>query len=322
VLLAALLVVGVSAFAWLMRRQFPYVFVGWFWYVGTAVPVINLVQLCSQSIADRYTYVPAIGVAIIVVWGLHALTARWPDQAIAALVGGALLLCACVALTRYEIGFWKDGETVWKRALAVTKDNYVAYCCYGIIIGSTDPDQALIDFQESVRIKPGFAEAERCLATALHQRGRLDEAILHYQAAGNSNPYDDRPQFGLAIAYSQKGETDEAISHFQKALAINPDDWEYMNDLALLLAQKNRFAEAVPLLKKVCDRQTSSPGAYNNLGIVLMKTGQFAEAVGAFQTAVKLAPDSAGLQANLAAAINAGQQHAVPPTSTTNQPPH
>ena len=320
VLLAALLVVSLSAFAWVVRREFPYLFVGWFWYIGTAVPVIGLEQLNSQSIADRYTYVPTLGVAIIAVWGLHALTARWRHQAKATLLGGGLLLCACVALTRFEIGFWKDGETVWKRALAVTKDNYVAYCCYGIIIGQTDPDQSLVDFQESVKIKPGFAEAERCLATALHQRGRLDEAILHYQAAWNSNPDDDRPQFGLGVAYAQKGETDEALLHFQKAVAVCPGSENDQNYLGILLFQKGRISEAIPHLQKVAELRPDNPAAFNNLGIALIKNGQLDEAITNFQEAVILAPDFAQAQNNLAMALNARQQVALPSAISTNQP--
>jgi Flp pilus assembly protein TadD len=320
VLLAGLLLVGVSFFAWLMRRRAPYLFVGWFWYVGTLVPVIGLVQLCSQSMADRYTYVPMIGIAFLLVWGLHALTVRWRHQVVVLSAAGAVLTFVCVVRTRQEIGFWKDGVTLWNRAIAVTKNNYVAHNNLGLILGQTDSDGALAEFQEAVNLNPDYDEAQRNLAQALHQRGRLDEAVVHYQAAWDNNPTDSRPQYGLAIISYQKGNVDEAIVHFQKALSINPDNLEYLNKLAMLLAQKNRFAEAVAPLKKICEIQTNDPDAFNNLGFVLVKSGRLDEGLSAFQKALNLAPGFTQAQNNLAEALNAKQQSETLSVPSTNQP--
>lgn len=320
VILAALLVAGVSICAWTMRRKSPYFFTGWFWFIGTAIPVIGLVQLCSQSIADRYTYVPIIGVTIALVWGLYALTKKWRYQAILTLPASGLLLIGCVTLTRYEIGFWKNEATVLSRAVAVTKDNYIALCNLGIVLQSTDPDQAFNDFQEAVRIHPAHAEAQRSLATMLFQRNRLDEAVLHFQLACDDNPTDSRSFYGLAIANYQNGNTDAAIANFQKALSINSDNVNYMNGLAMVLVQKNRFPEAVQLLKNVCAIQTNNPNAFNNLGIVFAKSGQFAEAITNFQNALNLAPDSTALQSNLAAAIKAKERQSSAGSSTNQMP--
>jgi len=325
VVLAALLVAGVSAFAWLGRRRFSFFFVGWFWFVGTAVPIIGLEQLCSQSIADRYTYVPTMGVALIAVWGLHALTKQWRHQTKAALLGSGVLFCLSVVLTRHEIGFWQDGDTVWKRAEAVTENNYIAHCNRGIILQSTQPEQAFAEFQEAAQINPNYPEAQRCLADIYHQRGQLDQAILHYQAATRADPGDSRPQFGWGIAEYQKGNPDAAIVHLQKALTINPENLQYQNTLGLLLAQKNRFSEAIPLLKNVFASAANNPDAANNLGVALLKNGQFDEAIAIFKQAQSFAPDSAALQANLTLAINTKQQQAAatntPAAAATNAPP-
>jgi Flp pilus assembly protein TadD len=317
VLLAGSLLLVISILVFWLRQRRPYLLVGWFWYLGTLVPVIGLVQLSSQSIADRYTYIPMIGVALLLVWGLYELTKQWQHQVVIQSSFAIIVAIVLVARTRQEIPYWQNDVTLWSRAIAVTENNYVAHNCLGIVLGATDPDRALAEFQEAVRIHPAYFEAQRSVGSALLQQGHLDEAILHLQAAWDINPTDSRPQYGLAIACYQKGNVDEAIFHFQKALSINPDSLDYLNDLAMLLAQKNRFAEAVPLLKEVCDLQTNNPNAFNSLGIVLIRSGQFDEAISSFQKAVKLAPDSSELQNNLAAAINA---KAHPPTSTNQNP--
>jgi protein O-mannosyl-transferase len=124
---ASLLLIGISLFVFTQRGTKPYLFTGWFWYLGTLVPVIGLVQLESQSMADRYTYVPLIGVYVMLVWGLCELTRQWRYQiaALSTLALVATILCA--AMTRWEIGFWKDGVTVWTRAAVVTENNYIAH---------------------------------------------------------------------------------------------------------------------------------------------------------------------------------------------------
>ena len=317
VLLAGSLLLVISLLVFRLRQRRPYLLVGWFWYLGTLVPVIGLVQLSSQSMADRYTYIPMIGVALLLVWGLYELTKPWQHQVVILSSFATIVAIVLVARTHQEIPYWQNDVTLWSRAIAVTENNYVAHNCLGIVLGATDPDRALAEFQEAVKIHPAYFEAQRSVGSALLQQGHLDEAILHLQAAWDINPTDSRPQYGLAIACYQKGNADEAIFHFQKALSINPDNLDYLNGLAMLLAQKNRFAEAVPLLKEVCDLQTNNPNAFNSLGIVLIRSGQFDEAISSFQKAVKLAPASSELQNNLAAAINA---KAHPPTSTNQNP--
>jgi Flp pilus assembly protein TadD len=325
VLMAGLLFVGLSALAWLMRREWHVFFVGWFWFVGTSVPVIGFVQLYSIAMADRFTYFPGIGIAVILVWGVFALTKRWRSQASFGGLAAALLLLIYIALTRYQISFWKDDVTLLSRAVAVNDDNYIAHCLLGFMlnINSSDPDRAFGEFQKSADLNPLLDQAQLSLGDNLLQRGRLNEAIMHYQAASDINPHDMRSVYGLGVAWFQKGKVDEGLRLCRKAYDKDLGNMQYLNGLIAMLVQKNRFADAVPLLKTLCQSNPSDPNAFNGLGFVLVKTSHFDEAIVAFQAALKLAPDSPALQGNLAAAINAKQQNTtnnVPAAFSPNQP--
>src|SRR5262249_46168360 len=160
----------------------PYLLVGWLWYLGTLVPVIGLVQVGSQSMADRYTYIPLIGVCLALVWGLDELTQRWRHQAAAWSTVGAVALVVSVRLTHHQIGYWKDGVTAWNHAIAVTENNYAAHNNLAhILIAEGRLDEALEQYQEAVRLRPDFAEAQYNLGYALAQKGRVAEAIPRYQ---------------------------------------------------------------------------------------------------------------------------------------------
>jgi protein O-mannosyl-transferase len=325
VFMAGLLVVVLSALAWLIRREAPYFFVGWFWFFGTLVPVIGFVQLYSLAMADRFTYVPCIGLAVLLVWGIYALTKRWRYQASIGWLVSGLLLLICLVLTRYQIGFWRDEMTFLNRAIAVDKDNYVAHCLLGYVISmnSTDSDGAFREFQKSADINPRFFQAQLFLGNGLLERGRLDEAMIHFQNALDINPDDMRAEYGLGVACYQKGKMDEGIRLCQKALDNDPNNPEFLNGLAMMLVQRKQFADAVPLLKRACHLNPNDPNAFNNLGVVSLKAGLFDEAINTFQNALKLVPDSTALQGNLAAAIHAKQQADTPnaPAATPTSPP-
>lgn len=324
VVLAMLVVVVLSTIAWLLRQRAPFLFVGWFWFVGTLVPVIGFVPLYSQTICNRFTYLPCIGLGIFLVWGIHAFTKQWHNQAKIFAPVVAVVMVILVALTRHEIGFFKNGDTLWKRAIDVTQDDFVAYCNHGVIVGATRPEQALADFQESVKINPDFCQSQRELANLLLLRSRFDDAILHFRAALKIDPNDSRIYHGLGVAYYRKGDIDNALSHLQKAHSINPKDVVYMEALVAILAQNHRYADAVPLLQSICTNQTNNPGAFSNLGVALLNSEKFEEAIQAFQKATNLSPATAAFKENLAVAINAKQlqdaQLISSNSTSTNQP--
>lgn len=317
VVLAGLILAGISICAWGTRRRWPYFLVGWFWFVGTLVPVIGFVQLYSLAMADRFTYFPCIGVSLVVVWGIYDLTKRWPKQMTFGWVASVLVCLVFLGQTRYCLGFWKDDETILNRAISVDENNYVAHSLLGFVISSRDPARALGEFQKSVAINPRLFQAQMHLANSLLQFGRLDEAITHFQQALEIEPSDLSCKYNWGMACYQKGNVDEAIVHCHDAWAGETNNLQYLNALAIMLAKKERWNEATPYVKKICELNGNDPNAFNLLGVVSMKTGRIDEAIVAFQSALKLSPDSTALQNNLAAAMNA-QRQAGP---SLNQPP-
>jgi len=311
VILAGLFVAGVSLFAWLKRKSIPYLFVGWFWFLGTLVPVINLVQLGSQSIADRYTYVPIIGICLLVSWGLWELTKQWRQRAVVLSVAVAAAVIVCAALTRYEIQFWKSDVKLWSRAIAVTDGNYVAHCNLGMIVRTLNPQWALNEFQQSDSIYPYYAEAQKALANLLVQGRFYPQAIAHGQVAVELDPSDPRPLFDISCAYRREGNYDEAIRYVRKAISLDPHSLNYQATLCEMLVQSGHGVESIPFLEETVMTMSNQPIILNALGVALIDNRQYDEAITNFQKALQIIPDLAIAKSNLIIAINLKNQPSV-----------
>jgi tetratricopeptide (TPR) repeat protein len=317
VLAASLLLICISLFAFMQRRRKPYLFTGWFWYLGTLVPVIGLVQLESQSIADRYTYVPLIGIYVVLVWGLCELTERLRQRTVLLSIFAVAAIIACVVSTRYEIGFWKDSFTLWDRAIAVTENNYIAHNNLGILLQPTEHEAALREFQEAARINPDFAAAQRYLADELSLRGRFDEAIAHYRKSLESEPASGWAEYGLGDIFYKKGQVDEAIVHFQKSVEAEPGYVESHESLALIFFGRKQYDKAVIQFQAVAQYEPNDAGAQSDLGVAFYRNGQINEAVSQFQKALKLEPNLPAAHTNLEFAI----KHQMQTMTQSNQSP-
>jgi len=168
VLLAGGLIVGLSVLLFVQRRRYPFLLMGWLWFCGTLVPVIGLVQMGGQAMADRYSYIPSLGVLVLAVWGVYELTKSWHYRVVAWSVAGSTAVVLCLALTRQQLGHWKDSEALFRHALEVTENNYLAHLNLGSALDEKGQiDEAIREFQEAIRLKPDFAEANNSLARAL-----------------------------------------------------------------------------------------------------------------------------------------------------------
>ena len=221
---ASLLLVSIFLMALWVMRPYPWFIVGWLWYMGTLVPVIGIVQVGFQGMADRYTYVPLIGIFIIIVWGVSELVAGWRYKKIVfGTIGGASLLIL-MATTWVQAGYWKNSITLFERALEVTSNNYVAYNNLGNALAARGKMfEAIGYYSEALRINPDFKEAHNNLGIAFAMLGRIDEAIGHSLEALRINPDFEEAHNNLGIALINKGKIEEAIFHFREALRIRPD---------------------------------------------------------------------------------------------------
>jgi tetratricopeptide (TPR) repeat protein len=265
---AALLILGISVAAFCTARRCPYFVVGWLWYLVTLLPVIGLlIQLASYSRADRYTYVPLIGLIVSLAWGGWELVSHWRRSArtcVAAAVAAAIVLC--IALTRQQLGYWKDSEALFRHALAVTRNNWMGHNNLGTALYRQGRDEeAIFHFQECIRLQPRYAPGHLNLGNACLRTGRVDDSIRAYQAGLELKPDEAEAQYNLATLLIGKGLAQEAIRHLQQVLRLQPD-----------------YAEA-----------------HNNLGTALYQQGRTGEAIGQFQEALRLKPDYADARKNL-----------------------
>ena len=304
VVAAALLSLTASALLlWAARRR-PYLAIGWLWFVVTLLPVIGLVQIGGHSRADRYTYVPLIGLFLLVVWAAHDFTKRWRYQAVCLAAAAVLVFSVCLVLTRRQIGYWKDSETLLRHALAVTGDNSVAQNNLGVaLIKRGQPDEAVTHLQEATRIAPNFADAYNNLGTALAMQGRLDDAIARFQESLRLQPDYAQAHNDLGAALGRQGRLDEAIAHLQEAVRLAPDLADARCNLGDALAAKGRLDEAIAQYQQAIRLNPNYPDTHNHLGIALSSKGRLDEAIGHFQQALRLNPDYAEAQGNLGAAF-------------------
>lgn len=226
VLFAGTLILGISATAFKLRQQRPYLLVGWLWYLGTLVPVIGLIQLMSQSMANRYTYIPMIGFVICLVWGLKDLTEGWKNKTAILLVIGISIGVACVGRTRKEISFFKDDVTIWSHAVDVTEgeNNWQAHFCLGTVLENhLGEDAALKEYQKSVSLNPDCAGSQLSLGSVLGHKNRFDEAFDHFEKALILKPNWERVEYDCGIIWFCKGYMQRAITCFNKALVDGYD---------------------------------------------------------------------------------------------------
>jgi tetratricopeptide (TPR) repeat protein len=304
VLLAGGLVLGLSVLLFVMRRRAPFLLMGWLWFVGTLVPAIGLVQVGSHAMADRYTYIPSLGVLILASWGAYELTRRWHYGVMALSVAGSAAIVLCLALTRQQLGHWQDSGTLFRHALAVTENNQIAHKAFGDALDEQgQTEEAIRQYQEALRLKPGYADAHNNLANALLKQGRIDEAIRQFQEALRLKPDHANAHNNLGDALLKKGQIDEAIRQYQEVIRLKPDSADAHNDLGDALLKKGQIDEAIRQFQEAIRLKPDYVDAHNNLGVALGMKGQIDEAMRQFQETIRLKADHAEAHNNLGIAL-------------------
>ncbi len=283
-------------------QKFPFIPVGWFWFVGMLVPVIGLVQVGNQSMADRYTYLPLIGVFVVLVWGMGEVCLSWrvPKQPVIFLA--TIVLAACALQTRNQLGYWRNNETFFRHALAVTKNNYVACVNLGTWLSKRGQIAEAMDlFRRALRMNPDDSDVLYNLGNAFAKLGDWDNAIADYRRALQITPDQADILDNLGFALTAKQQFAEAITNFDAALKLNPDSASAHNNLATALFIQHRFDEAEQHYREALRLTPDSPQIYANLGDTLVRLGRIAEAVECYRAALRLKPDDARIKAKLQA---------------------
>jgi Tfp pilus assembly protein PilF len=299
---AVMLFVGLCVAAVWLGRKFPFGFTGWFWFVGTLVPVIGLVQVGGQSMSDRYGYVPLIGLFMVLAWGGGELWSRrcLPKPFLVLVV--VLLLAAGAWLTRIQVGYWQNTEMLFRHALAVTENNYTACVNLGTCLSARGDVQGAVNcYYQALRMNPSEPSVLYDLGNGFAKLGMWDEAIANYRKALEISPNQADILGNLGFALAAKKQYAEAIMNFEAALKIDPDSAATHNNFATVLFIQKRFNEAVRHFRAALRITPGNPQIYSNLGDALVKQGQTAEAVKSYQKALRLKPGDPKIRAKLQA---------------------
>jgi len=301
--LALLLCVTIVLLSGSRRR--PCLVVGWLWYVGTLIPVIGLVQAgLWPAMADRWAYVPLIGLGILTSWGVGDIAVKWHLRKSLLAFTAAICLATLMVCTALQVGHWRNSYTLFTRALAVTTGNYIAHLNLGnALIQDKKTDEAMQHYRKALEIHSNYADAHYNLGIALALKGQNKEAIEEYYTALRLKEDHWKARFHLADALAKADRVDEAISHYQKVIELHPDDTQVCNNFALALAKKGRVDEAIQYYNKCLAINPGSVEVLNNLGNALVEKGRFSEAIVHFKKALSLKPSFAETHYNLANAL-------------------
>jgi tetratricopeptide (TPR) repeat protein len=300
VILASLFLVVISGLLLVNWRRYPFLLMGWLWFVGTLVPVIGLVQVGAQSLADRYTYIPSLGVLLLAVWGANELVQRCRIILLPMAVAASTVIVLCIGLTRHQLVYWRNSETLFRHALAVTKNNFLAHGILGAALGMKgQADEAILHCEEAIRIKPDYPEAHSNFGDALVSKGQFDEAIDQYQQAIQLKPGYADAHYNLGNVFLNKGQTDKAITQYQDAIRLKPSLAAAYNSLGNAFLNKGQTGKAISEYQEAIRIKPDFTDACYNLGNVFLNTGQADEAIIQYQKIIRLKPEYVEAHYNL-----------------------
>ena len=309
-LLLLVITVGV-----LLMRTRPYLLVGWLWYLGTLIPAIGIVQVGWQAMADRYTYMPLVGLFIMVSWGIAGRVGERENGGMGASesptlpfsLSPILLTLACAATVllaisaRHQVRCWKNSMTLFEHALEVTKRNPVAENNLAIAFASQGKtDEAIVHHRRALQIKPDWADAHFNLGNTLLAAGRTDEAILEFRKTLEIFPRYAQALNNLGAALMEKGEVKEAGRCFMETIRIRPDHVRAYMNLGTALSELGKWNQAIASFRTARELRPEMPETHHNLAITLAEVGRRDEAIAECREALRLRPNWSEAENSLA----------------------
>jgi len=304
IMTAGLAIAGITALAVWLRASRPYLAVGWFWYLVTILPVIGLVQVGDQAHADRYTYLPMIGLSIMLAWSAAEAWRRWPRLRSAWVCAAGAACLACMRLTAAQTGYWQNSASLFRHAIEVTDGNYIAYTNLGDDTRDAGrADEAVLDYQQALRIHPRYNPARVNLGMIRLEQGRTTEALTLFKEAVRIWPDYGVAHKGLGSALKVLGRKGEAIAEFQRAVQLDRNDAEALSMWGSMLADQGQTSEALDNLYEAVRMRPDSALTHYNLGLQLGKLGRAQEATAELSEAVRLQPENIGQRHALGIAL-------------------
>ncbi|MFA5252280.1 MAG: tetratricopeptide repeat protein, partial [Phycisphaerae bacterium] len=249
-------------------------------YLGTLVPVIGVIQVGAQAMADRYTYLPLIGILIMVSWGTADLTAKWRHKNAVLGITASVILVAILICTNKQVRYWQNSSTLFSHTLAVTEKNFIMHDNYGVeLLNAGRLDEAAKQFDEALQINPDYLKARSHKGRVFLEQGKFNEAITIFAEMVRTTPDYPDAQYLLGVTYARKGEFEKSIPFFEAALRLRPNWPDAYNDLALAYLLLGKYEPAIRNYKESLRLKPDNPAAINNLGIALKKQAEI-EAVG------------------------------------------
>ena len=298
---ALLLIGGMSLAALALRKRFPWLVTGWFWYLAMLTPVIGILQVGVQSHADRYTYLPLIGVSILIASAAGELARRLPAARSVFAGTGIVTVIVLAVCAHRQTAFWKDSESLWTRTLALTENNYVAHGNIGLaILKKGRTDEAILHFEKALKIRPAYLDAADNLGYALLVGRRVDESVVYLRNLAALNPKSSATHVLLGHALFDKGLLDETIVHARKAIELKPDLAQANYLLAQAFFQKGQIDESLKQGLHALEALPNVGMLQYIVGTAFCMKGRVADAIPHFEEAVRLEPKLVHIRNNLA----------------------
>jgi len=299
-LFAALALVAVTLVVLRGARDRPFLATGWLWYLGTLVPVIGVVQVGRQAMADRYTYIPLVGIYVAAAWTLRGLVVRSPRLLRPVLGAIFIALGSLIVVTWIQVGTFRDGVTLYRHALLVTEDNYLVHNNLGVTLAARGLlSEAAVEYEAALRIKPDYPEAHNNLGTVLKKQGRLSEAEEHFKTTIRLRPDFEEPHGNLGNVYLAQGDLARARAQYETALRIRGDYPGALIGLGTVLSRQGDLEGAAARFEEAVRLAPNSAETRKNLGIVRMLEGRLGEAVAEYRAALGIRPQDPDLHSDL-----------------------
>ena len=303
---ALALLVALSVLAWRTRRTRPYLLVGWLWYLGTLVPVIGIVKAGDQAMADRFTYLPAIGIFLAATWAIADAASRDPRTRRALVPAAVLVAIACLLTTRRQVEHWRDSVTLFRHALAVTSRNHLAELnLAAALVERGDVAAGLEHARAAQALRPDDVKVLATLGTALARSGHGDEAESAYRRALQSDPDSVLAWLGMAVLHAERGQWGDAERAYAEVLRREPEHAKAHAGLGFVLSAQARHADAIVQYRAAIVADEKLLQAYNGLALALEATGQTDEALRVLESALQHAPDEQRLRVTYDAMLQA-----------------